>query len=159
MHDEQPSEDARSQKTFILDTSILLFDPDALNVFQDSDLVSRITVIEEIDPFKKDLNEDARMVSRHLDALRKKSPLADGVPRSGGGNLRVRIPSEQTSLPGGFSLTLTGNPNHIDNPYVDATSSGLSHVAKRSKESPIAGHITLRKGERSEFTELATRHL
>jgi hypothetical protein len=76
------------------------------------------------------------MVTCHLDALRKKGALADGVPHSGGEILRVRIPSDQTSLPGGYSLILTGDPYQIDNPYLDATSSGPSHVVERFKESP-----------------------
>ena len=112
MHDELPPEDSRSQKTFILDTNVLLFDPNALNVFEDNDLVIPITVIEEIDQFKKDLNEtgrNARTISRHLDALRKKGSLAKGVPLSGGGILRVRMPSDRTSLPEGFSRNTNDN--------------------------------------------------
>jgi predicted ribonuclease YlaK len=119
MHDEQTSEDARSQKAFILDTNVLLFDAKALYVFEDNDLIIPITVIEDGDQSKKDLNETgrrARMVTCHLDALRKKGALADGVPHSGGEILRVRIPSDQTSLPGGYSLILTGDPYQIDKP-------------------------------------------
>ena len=62
------------KKTFILDTNVLLFDPGALSVFEDNDLIIPITVIEEIDRFKKDLNEtgrNARLVSRKLDELRQ----------------------------------------------------------------------------------------
>ena len=43
---------------FVLDTNVLLFDPNALMVFYEHDLMIPITVIEEIDRFKKDLNEN-----------------------------------------------------------------------------------------------------
>jgi PhoH-like ATPase len=53
----------------------------------------------------------------------------------------------------GTKVILTGDPNQIDNPYVDATSNGLTYVIERFKASPLAGHVTLRKGERSELAE------
>lgn len=56
-------------------------------------------------------------------------------------------------------IVLTGDPNQIDNPYVDSQSNGLSIVAQRFKSEPIAGHITLSKGERSELAERATELL
>lgn len=56
-------------------------------------------------------------------------------------------------------IVLTGDPDQIDNPYVDAASNGLTTVAERFKTEPIAGHITLSKGERSELAERATELL
>jgi PhoH-like ATPase len=56
----------------------------------------------------------------------------------------------------GTKVVLTGDPDQIDNPYVDAASNGLSYVVERFKEEPLAGHITLCKGERSELAERAT---
>ena len=56
---------------FVLDTNVLLFDPNALMVFYQHDLMIPITVIEEIDRFKKDLNEtgrNARSVSRKMES-------------------------------------------------------------------------------------------
>ena len=44
-------------------------------------------------------------------------------------------------------MVLTGDPYQIDNPYVDAMSNGLTYVVERFKDSPVAGHVTLRKGE------------
>ncbi len=57
----------------------------------------------------------------------------------------------------GTKIVLTGDPNQIDNPYVDALSNGLTYVVERFKNAAIAGHVTLRKGERSELAELATK--
>lgn len=79
-------------KKFILDTNVLLHDPQAFLKFEDNDVIIPITVIEEIDSFKKDLNEigrNARHVSRMLDALRSKGSLTAGVPLESGGTLTV----------------------------------------------------------------------
>ncbi|RMD99913.1 MAG: PhoH family protein, partial [Deltaproteobacteria bacterium] len=46
-------------------------------------------------------------------------------------------------------------PYQIDHPYLDANSNGLVHVVERCKSLPIAGHITLVKGERSELAQAA----
>ena len=50
---------------------------------------------------------------------------------------------------------LTGDPDQIDNPYIDAASNGLTYVVERFKHEPLAGHITLAKGERSRLAERA----
>ena len=83
-------------RTYVLDTNVLLYDPNALEVFEDNELVIPITVIEEVDRFKKDLNEtgrNARLVSRRLDELRAQGRLSRGVPLPSGGRLRVEIPT------------------------------------------------------------------
>ena len=83
-------------RTYVLDTNVLLYDPNALEVFEDNELVIPITVIEEVDRFKKDLNEtgrNARLVSRRLDELRSQGRLSRGVPLPSGGKLRVEIPN------------------------------------------------------------------
>ncbi|MFL5395421.1 MAG: PhoH family protein, partial [Myxococcales bacterium] len=46
-------------------------------------------------------------------------------------------------------VILTGDPYQIDNPYLDATSNGLTTVVEKFKGEPMAGHVTLSKGERS----------
>lgn len=83
-------------KNFVLDTNVLLHDPNALFAFSDNNVVIPIYVIEEIDNFKKDLNElgrNARQVSRVLDGFRNASAgnggLQTGVPLPNGGKLRV----------------------------------------------------------------------
>jgi PhoH-like ATPase len=55
----------------------------------------------------------------------------------------------------GTKVVLTGDPDQIDNPYIDAASNGLTYVVERFKNEPIAGHITLFKGERSSLAERA----
>lgn len=59
----------------------------------------------------------------------------------------------------GTKIVLTGDPYQIDNPYLDATNNGLVHVANRFHMEPVAGHITMFKGERSFLAELAANIL
>jgi PhoH-like ATPase len=56
-------------------------------------------------------------------------------------------------------IVLTGDPYQIDNPYVDATSNGLTTLVQKFKGQSISGHITLTKGERSPLAELASNIL
>jgi PhoH-like ATPase len=55
----------------------------------------------------------------------------------------------------GTKVVLTGDPEQIDNPYVDAASNGLTYVIERFKKEPLAGHVTLHQGERSMLAERA----
>ncbi len=52
-------------------------------------------------------------------------------------------------------IIFTGDPYQIDHPYLDSDSNGLAYLVERFKDQPIAGHITFRKGERSELAQLA----
>jgi PhoH-like ATPase len=82
------------KKNFVLDTNVLLYDPQALYRFEDNNIIIPIPVIEEIDRFKKDLNEigrNARYISRQLDELRGKGKLSNGVKLESGGILKVML--------------------------------------------------------------------
>jgi PhoH-like ATPase len=59
----------------------------------------------------------------------------------------------------GTKLVLTGDATQIDNPYLDASSNGLSYLVERLKGKSIVGHITLAKSERSELASLVTAEL
>jgi PhoH-like ATPase len=81
-------------KNFILDTTVLLFDAQALFKFEENNIIVPISVIEDIDHFKKDLSEtgrNARQTSRYLDGLRKKGSLTRGVKLDSGGTLFVKL--------------------------------------------------------------------
>lgn len=56
-------------------------------------------------------------------------------------------------------IIFTGDPQQIDNPYLDANSNGLTYLAEKFKNEKISGHITLEKGERSPLAELAAKLL
>jgi PhoH-like ATPase len=82
------------RKAFVLDTNVLLFDPSALNKFGSNDLFIPITVIEEIDRFKREMSENgrnARHFSRLMDGLRKEGQLSQGVKLPNGAVLWVEL--------------------------------------------------------------------
>jgi len=56
-------------------------------------------------------------------------------------------------------VILTGDAYQIDNPYLDASSNGLTYVVECFKNEPIHGHITLAKSERSHLASLAAELL
>jgi len=64
-----------------------------------------------------------------------------------------------TRIGEGSKIILTGDIEQIDNVYVNETSNGLAHAIEKFKEYPIAGHVTFRKGERSELATLASKVL
>jgi PhoH-like ATPase len=59
----------------------------------------------------------------------------------------------------GTKVILTGNAYQIDNPYLDASSNGLTYAAERLKELTMHGHVTLRTSERSDLAAVAAKHL
>jgi len=82
------------RKIYVLDTNVLIHNPQALFSFEDNRVVLPIVVIEEIDQFKKGVDEksrNARQIGRYLDALRKKGKLQDGVPTENGGTIQVTV--------------------------------------------------------------------
>ena len=56
-------------------------------------------------------------------------------------------------------MVLTGDPQQIDNPYLDASSNGLTYTAERMKNTFLHAHISLQKSERSELSALAAQLL
>ena len=59
----------------------------------------------------------------------------------------------------GTKIVFTGDPYQIDNPYVDSSSNGFNYIVSKFREQPIAAHVELQKGERSELAELAANIL
>ncbi|HJL29851.1 MAG TPA: PIN domain-containing protein, partial [Polyangiaceae bacterium LLY-WYZ-15_(1-7)] len=86
-------------KIFVLDTNVLLHDPQAIFKFDEHSVVIPIYVIEEVDQFKKELSErgrNARSLTRTLDTLRERMgrSLQEGVELDEGGRLQVFVPEE-----------------------------------------------------------------
>jgi PhoH-like ATPase len=59
----------------------------------------------------------------------------------------------------GTKIVMTGDPEQIDNPYLDASSNGLSYTVERLKGRETCGHVTLSKSERSHLSALAAEYL
>ena len=64
-----------------------------------------------------------------------------------------------TRIGEGTKIVLTGDIEQIDNVYVNETSNGLAHAVEKFKEYHISGHMTFKKGERSELATLASKVL
>lgn len=91
------------QKTFILDTNVLLHNPQAIMMFEDNCVVVPIVALEELDKFKKTNDEKgkhARTVSRFIDSLRGKGSFAKGVTLENGGLLQIPIEMPDLNLKG-----------------------------------------------------------
>ncbi|WP_020676119.1 PhoH family protein [Geopsychrobacter electrodiphilus] len=85
-------------KTYVLDTNVLLHDPQAIFRFEDNNVILPLTVVEEIDRFKKEQSEtgrNARQISRIIDGFRGQGKLLDGVLLPGGGLFKIAIYREE----------------------------------------------------------------
>lgn len=74
------------RKIFVLDTSAILFDHNAIHNFKEHDVAIPITVLEEIDRFKKGndvINFEAREFIRNIDKLSGQFSLQDWIPLNG----------------------------------------------------------------------------
>lgn len=81
-------------KIFVLDTNVLLHDPNAIFAFEEHEVIIPAAVLEEIDSKKRNADElgrNARSISRLLDELRKTGHLQDGVPLESGGSVKVEM--------------------------------------------------------------------
>ncbi len=127
------------QKIFVLDTNVLLFDPQAIYKFGDHQVVIPITVIEEIDRFKKDLNENgrnARQFSRMMDSLRAQGHLAEGVKINNSGLLRVEMVADSSAMP--VELFSDKADNHILSiAYIELKKHGAEKVSFVTKDTNL----------------------
>jgi PhoH-like ATPase len=85
---------SKDKKIFVLDTSVILFSHDSILNFAEHDIGIPITVLEELDQFKKGndtKNFEAREFIRLLDKLAKDHSLQDWIPLNGKsrGNFKV----------------------------------------------------------------------
>jgi PhoH-like ATPase len=82
------------KKIFVLDTNVLLHDPQAIFAFDDNEVIIPAIVLEEIDSKKRladELGRNARSVSRLLDGMREQGHLHEGIVLKNGGLLKVEL--------------------------------------------------------------------
>ncbi len=149
------------KKNYILDTNVLLHDPNALQQFEDNDLLLPMEVIEEIDTFKKDQSElgrNARHVARTLDGLRHLGKLNKGVPLPSGGSLRIAIAGE-TYTPGRLAddqiLKLAMSLRKPDDPKTIVVTKDIN---LRIKADALGLDAEDYETDRVDITELFTGH-
>src|SRR3954447_19191815 len=103
---------ASPTKHFVLDTNVLLHNPNSLFSFADNHVIIPFDVLEELDKFKKDstdVGRSARTAIRHIDSLREKGHLDQGVAWNGhGGTIQVAMDANPTPVPG-LSFEKTDN--------------------------------------------------
>ena len=104
------------KKTYVLDTNVILHSAQALNSFEDNEVVIPMTVIEELDKFKRnqdELGRNTRQAIRQIDALRKKGPLSKGVKLDNSPNPRkcgsLRVVVSEGRLSGSSDMSVADN--------------------------------------------------
>ena len=128
-------------KNYIVDTNVLLHDPNSLLNFEENNVVIPIEVIEEIDRFKREsseLGQNARTVSRMLDNFRKGGSLSEGVKLPNGGKLKIIFQKNGHSSNGGeFSA------NSVDNRIVSLAQS-IQKAQPKNQTILVSKDINLR---------------
>ena len=90
------------KKTYVLDTNVLIQTPEALECFEDNEVVLPLAVLEELDNLKKaegEKGENARKAIRRLEQFRTRGNLLEGVALPGGGVVRVERNFVDVPLP------------------------------------------------------------
>jgi PhoH-like ATPase len=130
------------KKNYILDTNVLLHDPNSLLKFEDNNVLLPIEVIEEIDHFKREsteLGQNARSVSRLLDGFRGSGRLSEGVVLPNGGQLRIIFQKSATAR--------NGHPvfgtNSVDNRIL-SLASGIKKSQPKNQTILVSKDINLR---------------
>ena len=89
------------KKTYIVDTNVLMSDPNSIFSFQEHDVVIPLVVLEELDRHKSrpdEVGRNAREVTRSLDSMREKGSLITGIPLKDGGTLRIAVHASSVAL-------------------------------------------------------------
>jgi PhoH-like ATPase len=109
------------KKVFVLDTSVILHDHNAIHSFEEHDVAIPIPVLEELDNFKKGndtKNFEAREFIRFLDKLSTESTLEDWIPLGAKNKGRIRIVlHSETKLQ---DATIVYNDNKADHQILNA---------------------------------------
>src|SRR5271154_5935610 len=131
-------------KNYILDTNVLLHDPNSLLNFADNNVLIPIEVIEEIDRFKREsseLGQNARTVSRMLDGFRGDGSLSEGVKLPTGGKLKIAFQKNGHGHANGDSHIL--NSNSVDNRIL-AFAAGIQKAQPKNLTILVYKDINLR---------------
>jgi PhoH-like ATPase len=133
----------KQKKIFVLDTSVILHDHNALNCFEENDVAVPITVLEELDNFKRGndtKNFEAREFIRILDRLSNAFTLQDWIPINGPGKGKFKIVMENEEL-SADAVKIFGNKN--DHKILNAAL-GLQKTDKDAKVVLVSKDINLR---------------
>ena len=104
-----------ARKTYILDTSVFLHDPLAMEKFPGHDVIIPLVVLEELDKLKQfadDLGKSSRFVLRYIDQLAQKKNLHEGIVIGKDTKLRIFVELKNMGKKD-FLLPLDTAPNRI----------------------------------------------
>ena len=133
----------KPKKIFVLDTSVILHDHNVLDCFEENDIAIPITVLEELDNFKRGndtKNYEAREFIRILDRLSNAYTLQDWIPINGEDKGKFKIILENDTNEAD-AVKIFGNKN--DHHILNAALS-LKITAKDSKVILVSKDINLR---------------
>jgi PhoH-like ATPase len=102
----------KKQKTFILDTSVLLYDCHSIHTLSGHKVIIPIVVLDELDRFKDKqslIGENARYINRYLDGLRSKGNINKGVEIENGQTIRVELNCYDDKIPDGLEIDYGDN--------------------------------------------------
>ncbi|GAA0411786.1 PhoH family protein [Leifsonia naganoensis] len=133
-----PDGTKQAERTYVLDTSVLLSDPKAIHRFAEHSVVIPVVVVSELEGKRNDpeLGYFARQALRNLDDLRVEHERLDfPIPIGEGGSLRVELNhSSMAVLPSG--LQLGDNDSRILAVALNLANDGLD-VTVVSKDLPL----------------------
>lgn len=93
---------SKKSKIFVIDTSVILYDHNAIYNFEEHDVAIPITVLEELDDFKKGndtINFEAREFIRTVDKLAQENTLTDWIKINGNdGKFKVIMTTENPTI-------------------------------------------------------------
>ncbi|MCF7858073.1 MAG: PhoH family protein [Candidatus Cloacimonetes bacterium] len=154
---------------YVLDTNVLIHDPHAIFTFGKNTVVIPITVIEEVDNFKKGVDEkgrNARQIGRYLDDLRKQGSLRDGVKTEKGSIIQVVLSRKISDTTNEILITDTndnliiGTALYIRNKEVDKNVILVSKDANvRIKADAVGLKATNFETDKINFSELYMGYL
>ena len=99
---QEQSQVSKTQKIYVIDTSVLLHDHNCIHSFEDNRIAIPITVLEELDKFKvgnEMKNFEARECIRIIDRLSEEQSLQDWIPLENGlgGTMRIILNATEDS--------------------------------------------------------------
>ncbi|MFZ4411775.1 MAG: PhoH family protein [Bacteroidales bacterium] len=105
----------KQKKIFVLDTSVILYNHNAINSFEDNDVVIPITVLEELDNFKKGndiINFEAREFIRIMDKLSEEHTLQDWIQLDYPGAGKFKVAMDESSDVDAQKIFGENKPDH-----------------------------------------------
>lgn len=110
-----PAVKSKPGKIFVLDTSVIIYNHNAINTFEENDVAIPITVFEELDNFKKGndtKNYEAREFIRFMDKVSGKTTMKNWRRLNGPAKGRFKVLMDEKSQPDACEIFGADKPDH-----------------------------------------------